>query len=193
MTRVRIAALFSLLLAGCSSGPPPLDWQLNSFTAMQRYTRNYLAGNSRAAAQEFASVKEELSATGRADFVARAELVRCALQTASLDFDSCPGFEKLRADADAEELAYADYLAGKGQRSASDDALSRLVFLGVQFKSGKASPENISSAVDIASAQGWRRPLLAWLGVEEKRAEAAGDREALERIRRRIALVSGKT
>ena len=193
MTRVRIAALFSLLLAGCSSGPPPLDWQLNSFTAMQRYTRNYLAGNSRAAQQEFASVKEELSATGRADFVARAELVRCALQTASLEFDGCPGFEKLRADAGADELAYAEYLAGRGQRAASDDALSRLVFLGVQFKSGKASPENISSAVDIASAQGWRRPLLAWLGVEEKRAEAAGDREALERIRRRIALVSGKT
>jgi hypothetical protein len=35
--------------------------------------------------------------------------------------------------------------------------------------------------------------LLAWLGVQEKRAEAAGDREALERIRRRIALVAGKS
>lgn len=192
MKRARIAALFSLLLAGCSSGPPPLDWQLNSFTAMQQFTRNYLAGNSRAAAQEFASAKEELSATGRADLVARAELVRCAARTASLEFDDCPGFEKLRADADAEELAYADFLAGKGQRIASDDALSRLVFLGVQFKSGKATPENISAAVDIASAQGWRRPLLAWLGVQEKRAEAAGDREALERIRRRIALAQGK-
>ena len=62
----------------------------------------------------------------------------------------------------------------------------------MQFKSGRATPENISAAIDIASAQGWRRPLLAWLGVQEKRAEAAGDRDALERIRRRIALVSGK-
>jgi hypothetical protein len=191
MRRALVAVV--AVIAGCSSGPPPLDWQSNSFTAMQRYTRNYLAGNSRAAAQEFASVKEELSATGRTDFVARAELVRCSLQTASLDFDSCPGFEKLRADADPEELAYAEYLAGRGARAATDDPLSRLVFLGVQFRSGKATPENISSAIDIASAQGWRRPLLAWLGVEEKRAEAAGDREALERIRRRIALVSGKT
>jgi len=49
-----------------------------------------------------------------------------------------------------------------------------------------------AGAIDIASAQGWRRPLLAWLGVQEKRAEAAGDREVLERIRRRIALVAGK-
>lgn len=189
----RALVAFVAIVAGCSSGPPPLDWESNSLTAMQRFTRNYLAGNSRAAQQEFASVKEELSATGRADFVARAELVRCALQTASLDFDSCPGFEALRADAGAGEIAYAEYLAGRGERAATEDALSRLVFFGVQFRSGKATPESISSAIDIASAQGWRRPLLAWLGVEEKRAQAAGDAAALERIRRRIALVSGKT
>jgi len=193
MTRAPAAALFALLLAGCSSGPPPLDWQANSFTAMQRFTRNYLAGNSRAADQEFSSVKEELSATGRLDLVARAELVRCAARAASLEFDNCPGFEKLRAGAGAEELAYAEYLAGRGQRATSEDALSRLVFLGVQFHSGNANPESIAAAIDIASAQGWRRPLLAWLGVQEKRAEAAGDQAALERIRRRIALASGKS
>jgi hypothetical protein len=50
-------ALLAVLLAGCASGPAPLDWQSNSFTAMQRFTRNYLAGNSRAAEQEFSSVK----------------------------------------------------------------------------------------------------------------------------------------
>ena len=118
--------------------------------------------------------------------------MRCAVRAASLEFDGCPGFEKLRADAGAEELAYAEYLAGRGQHAAAEDALSRLVFFGVQFNSGKATPENISTAIDLASAQGWRRPLLAWLGVQEKRAEAAGDREALERIRRRIGLVAGK-
>jgi hypothetical protein len=171
----------------------PLDWQSNSFTATQRFMRNYFAGNSRAAEQEFSSVKEELSATGRADLVARAELVRCAARAASLEFDDCPGFEKLRADAGAEERDYAEYLAGRAQRAAADDPLSRLVFFGVQFRAGKASPENVAAAVDIASSQGWRRPLLAWLGVQEKRAEAAGDSAALERIRRRITLVSGNT
>jgi hypothetical protein len=182
-----------ILLSGCASGPPPADWQLESYAAANAFQRSYLSGAGKAADAEFARLKKEYSATGRLDLEARAELLRCALRAASLEFDDCPGFEKLRADAGAGELAYADYLAGKGQRSASDDALSRLVFLGVQFKSGKATPENISSAIDIASAQGWRRPLLAWLGVQEKRAEAAGDRDALERIRRRIALVSGKT
>jgi hypothetical protein len=45
-------------------------------------------------------------------------------------------------------------------------------------------------AVDVASAQGWRRPLLTWLGVAAKRAEAVGDTAQLERIRRRITLAS---
>jgi len=49
-----------------------------------------------------------------------------------------------------------------------------------------------AGAIDIASAQGWRRSLLAWLGVRQIRAGAARDRGALERIRRRIALVAGK-
>ena len=142
---------------------------------------------------EFRLARRELTGTGNATLVARAELLRCAVRAASLEFDECPGFEKLRADAGAEEIAYADFLAGRAARAAADEPLSKLVQYGVQFKSGKASPETIQSAIDISSAQAWRRPLLAWLGVEEKRAAAAGDAAALERIRRRIALVSGKS
>jgi len=180
------------LLAGCGGGPPTPDWQLNSVSALNAFRQNYLRGDTRAADLEFERAKAELGSTGRGDLRARAELVRCAARAASLEFDNCPGFEKLRADAGAEELAYADFLSGKKERAETDDALSRLVSHGVNFNSGKATPESIAAAVDIASAQGWRRPLLAWLGVQEKRAEAAGDREALERIRRRIILVLGK-
>lgn len=190
---MRIPLLLTVvLLSGCGGGPPQPDWQMNARSALDSFQQRYLRGDTRGAELEFERAKAELGSTGDPALVARAELVRCATRAASLEFDNCPGFEKLRADAGAEELAYAEYLAGRGQRAASDDVLSRLVFLGVQFNSGKASPENISAAVDIASAQGWRRPLLTWLGVQEKRAEAAGDRESLERIRRRMALVSGK-
>jgi hypothetical protein len=61
----------------------------------------------------------------------------------------------------------------------------------VLFRTGGIDPAGISRAVEIASAQGWRRPLLAWLGVQLKRAEAAGDSETAAQIRRRMALVSG--
>ena len=185
--------LLLVLLAGCSSGPPAPAWQASAKSSLDAFQQAYLRGDTRVADAEFARAKAELQSTGRADLVARAELVRCAARTASLEFDECPAFEKLRADAGAEELAYADFLSGKNERAGTDDPLSRLVSHGVKFKNGKASPENISAAIDISSSQGWRRPLLAWLGVQEKRAEAAGDTAALERIRRRIALVSGKS
>ena len=181
------------ILTACAGGPPPADWQLNSVSALNSFQRHYLRGDTRAAEIEFERAKTELASTGNPALVARAELVRCAARAASLEFDGCPGFEKLRADAGAEELAYAEYLAGRVQRAAADEAFSRLVFLGVQFNSGRASPENIAAAIDISSAQGWRRPLLAWLEVEAKRAEAAGDREAAERLRRRIEIVTRST
>ena len=191
MRRSASRLLLAVLVAGCSGGPVPPDWQLGSVSALNAFQSHYLKGDGRAAQLEFERAKSELQSTGRGDLMARAELVRCVARAASLEFDNCPGFEKLRADAGAEELAYADFLSGKIERAGTDDPLSRLVSHGVRFNSGKATPENISAAVDIASAQGWRRPLLAWLGVQEKRAEAAGDREALERIRRRIGLTRG--
>jgi hypothetical protein len=159
---------------------------------MDHFQQFYLKGNTGSAEAEFARAKNELSSTGRPALVARAELVRCALRTTSLEFDSCPAFEALRSEAGPEELAYADFLSGKGDRSGGDDALGKLVGYGVKFKSGTISPAEINAAVDISSEQGWRRPLLAWLGVQERRAEAAGDAEALGRIRRRIAATSGK-
>jgi len=187
------ALVAAALLGGCAGGPPPPDWQSNAKSALDIFQQRYLRGDTRSADAEFERARAELASTGNPARVARAELVRCAVRAASLEFDDCPGFEALRADAGADETAYADYLAGKGARAPGEDPLSRLVFSGVQFRAGKATPETISAAIEIASAQGWRRPLLAWLGVEEKRAEAAGDRAALERIRRRMSLVLGKT
>ncbi|HEY8070067.1 MAG TPA: hypothetical protein VIF38_14395 [Burkholderiales bacterium] len=189
----RLGLSFLLLLAACGGGPAPADWQLNAVAAMSAFQQDYLVGDTKTADIEFARLKNEISASGRGDLAARAELVRCAARTASLEFDDCPGFAAWRADAGPEELAYYEFLAGRAERAAADAPLSRLVSAGVQFKSGKITPEGISAAIDIASAQGWRRPLLAWLGVQEKRAEAAGDGAALEKIRRRIALVSGKS
>jgi hypothetical protein len=178
-----------LLLAACSS-PQPADWQLNSAQSMGQYQRYFLAGDARADA-EFAVARRELASTGREDLVARAELLRCALRTASLEFDDCPGFLALKPGAGAEAAAYAEFLAGRSSASGGREPLSRLVAAGVQLRKGAITPDEIAQAVDLASAEGWRRPLLAWLGVQEKRARDAGDGEAAARIRRRIDLISG--
>lgn len=186
----RVVLLALALLGGCAGGPQPADWQLNSVESLQLFQRYYLTGDARADS-EFARARSELARTGREDFVARAELFRCAVRAASLEFDDCPGFEALRAGARAEEIAYADFLAGRASHAASDEPLSRLVAAAVQLKRGAVTPKEMEQAVDIASAQGWRRPLLAWLGVLEKRARDAGDAETADRILRRIKLISG--
>jgi hypothetical protein len=204
---ISVLALSSL--AACSSGPKAPDWQMEAKTAMERAVAAYLEGNSRVEAQEFARARSELSSTGRSDLMARAELLRCASRVASLVLEPCAGFEALRPDAPAAERAYADYLAGQlqpqdmallpaPQRAAAgadaaalkaiSDPLSQLVAAGVMFRAGRASPAVLQQAVDTASGQGWRRPLLAWLGVQLQLAEKGGDTEAATRLRRRIAL-----
>jgi hypothetical protein len=63
------------------------------------------------------------------------------------------------------------------------------VAAGALFQRGQASPGVIAQAVDTASAQGWRRALLAWLKVQQARAQAGGAADEVARIQRRIDLV----
>ena len=71
------------------------------------------------------------------------------------------------------------------------DPLARLVAAGALFRAGRASPTLIASAIDTASSQGWRRPLLAWLNVQLEVARQAGDSATEALARRRIAIVLG--
>lgn len=201
----------ALLLGACSSTPPPPDWQLNAKGSLERAVQAYLEGNERVERVEFARARGELQRTGRPELVARGELMRCAARVASLVLEPCIGFEALRVDAAAAERAYADYLAGRlpPQEAAllppqhrsvaaggsalpeTAEPLARLVAAAVLLQSGRAGPGVVAQAVESASAQGWRRPLLAWLGVQVRLAEQGGDADAAARIRRRIALVQG--
>ena len=210
-----LALTLCLLLAACASKPVPPDWQANAHAALRGFTAAYYAGDTRLADQEFARARTDIASTGRPDLLARAELVRCAARVASLEFDDCPGYLALAADAAPQERAYAAFLAGNwqgldasllpahhrallsatggaGALSGIEDPMSRLVGAGVLFRAGRLTPEGIASAMETASANGWRRPLLAWLGVQLKRAEAAGDVAEAARIHRRIDIVTGK-
>lgn len=185
--------LAAVLLSACAGGgAPPPDWRTNARQSLVSYERLYLSGEASAADVEFRRARAEIARTGRLDLLARAELVRCAVRIASLEFDDCPGFEALRADAGAEELAYADFLAGRAARrapAAADDALGQLVDAGARMRRAELPPEGIARAAELASAQGWRRPLAAWLAVLKKRAEDAGDRDAAARLGRRLEAV----
>ncbi len=181
-----------LALGGCAAGPVAPDWQFEARAALEAFERHYLAGQTRLAEIEFARLRAVVRATGRPDLLARVELARCAVRAAALEFDDCPGFEALRRDAGPEELDYAEYLAARRARTVSEEPLARLVAAAVAFRAGTVTPEAIGAAIEISSAQGWRRPLLAWLEVQVRRAETAGEREAAARLRRRIATLLGE-
>ena len=57
------------------------------------------------------------------------------------------------------------------------------------FETNRSDPTVIQVAIDTASAQGWRRPLLAWLNLQLERAESAGASNDAQELRRRIAIV----
>jgi hypothetical protein len=222
MHRKTIASLCcAVWLAACASGPPPPDWQASARSAMERATQAYLVGDARGHALAMAQARSALARTGRPELLARAELVRCAAMVASLVFEPCERFEALRADAAAPERVYADHLAARplaqedrarlpaAQQGAAaavaagdaasvaavpsvEDPLSRLIAIAVLFQAGKASPSLIERATETASAQGWRRPLLAWLKVQALHAERAGDAAESQRLQRRIAVTAGE-
>ncbi len=204
-----LTLLAALLMAACSSAPPAPDWQLNAHGAAQRAQQAWLSGDDKVADSEWARARAEVARTGRPELMARLELMRCAAEVASLQMGPCTAFDALRQDASAEDQAYADYLAGRldparvallpdAQRAAAGnvaaiaaiaDPLSRLVAAGAALRAGRATPETLVLATDTASAQGWRRPVLAWLLLREQRARSGGDRALADALQRRIALV----
>ena len=70
-----------------------------------------------------------------------------------------------------------------------EDPLARLVAAGALIQREPLSSADIDLAVETASAQGWRRPLLAWLGVQLKRHQTSGNADAAAGVQRRIDLV----
>ena len=213
---MRIAiACAALLLGGCASGPMPPEWQSRSHASLESFRQHYLEGNTRLAERSFADAKAALASTGRPELVVRAELVRCALGIAALDADACRGFEDAKSDASAEDRAYGDFVGGRLREQDASmlpeqyravalardaaarnkamqqiaDPVSRLVAAGALFRLAQLSPQGLSTAVDTASAQGYRRPLLAYLNVQARLAESGGNAAALQSIRKRIDLV----
>lgn len=73
---------------------------------------------------------------------------------------------------------------------AMDDPLARLVAAGVLLRQDRASLAVAEVAIDAASAQGWRRPLLAWLVWGARQAQSAGNAAQASEWQQRAAVVT---
>lgn len=198
--------ILTAAMAACGSTPPPPDWQMASRISLDRAAQAWLQGSDRVADAELQRVRRELRSTGQPALLARAELHHCAVRVAALQPGACPAFEALAPDAEPAERAYARYLLGQAteadrallppaqRQPLADiaDPLSRLVAAGVRMQTGQITPAEVALAVDTASAQGWRRPLLAWLGVQRQQALQSGRNEEAARLQRRMDLVTAR-
>ena len=167
------------------------EWQTDA-GSLQVFQRALLAGDTkREPTPHSRAARAELARTGRADLVARAELIRALRRSRSLVFERCAGFERSGTTPATDERPTpitsreAAPRAGRASRSRSWSPQACRCSTGRDHAAGhcRGSRHRLG--------QGWRRPLLAWLGVQLKRAEAAGDSETAARTRRRIELVSG--
>lgn len=213
-TRLAAALLAAAVLGGCASSKKAPDWAINEQGAAERATDAYLSGNSRVADAEWRRARDEVSRTARPDLLARLELARCAAQVAALDAAPCTGFEAVAQDAADAEQAYARYLQGqlaagdvallpKAQQAvaplvpeqaaaalaAIEDPLSRLVAAGVLAVRGPVPMAVVTQAVDTASAQGWRRAVMAWLINQQRLARELGDTALADQVQRRLDLL----
>lgn len=217
VARIAILLAACALAAGCATSKPVPEWQSDARSALDDFRRHYLAGDVKLAERSLVEARHHVSATGDPAMAARVELIRCAVTTAALDFTPCDNVRESVLHASGEDRAYAAFVTGNwagldrarlpaqyrgvaaraddGGRLAAlraiEDPLSRLVAAGALFRQTGLPPEGVEVAVDTASAQGYRRPLLAWLRTQEKLASAAGDSALADRIRRRIELAGG--
>lgn len=208
--RVAMAAVI-LVAAACSSAPPLPDWQIQARASLEEFRDHYLQGRPAAAERAYARALAAISGTGDLAMRERAVLVRCGVAVAAVAFSECPSSDSA-AVRGSEEKAYAVFLSGEwgsldraalaaayrpvviaasveGRNAAMlaiEDPVSRLIAAGVLYRRAEISPKGIDGAIATASAQGMRRPLLAWLGLAEQLAIRRGDDAAAKQLRARI-------
>ncbi len=213
-TLLMLASLVMLTACG-SGGPPPPDWKSDAADLIERYQKHALLGENTLAERYFQQAITATGGAGRVTETARLWLVRCATRRAMLIDDACAGYADLAGiEPNAAEQAYYHFLTLRweaidagllpsqhrdlvrapadkrpGIVGRIDDPLARLLDASLLVMRQEANAATLALAAETASAQGWRRPLLTYLKLQERQAEARGDLTGQARLARRIQLV----
>lgn len=205
-----------LLLSACgSSGPPVPDWKTDSVDFIERYKKHALLGEHAVAERFFQRALHATGGAGRISETARLWLVRCATRRASLFDDHCSEYAELaKLETSAEDRAYYQFVTLKWSEidaaklptqygalvksdvarlntliAAIEDPLSRLLAASLVTQRGQADHDTLVIAMETASAQGWRQPLLTYLKLLEKSAAARGVSSEQQAYAMRIRLI----
>ncbi|MDP1862668.1 MAG: hypothetical protein Q8K52_02035 [Thiobacillus sp.] len=205
-----------ILLAACGSGgPPPPDWKVDSADLIERYKKHALLGENTLSERYFQQAVSATGGAGRIADTARLWLVRCATRRAMLIDDACTEYADLASiEPKAADYAYYQFITlrwdmtdtallpshhrdlvrapiGKKQALLSQvhDPLARLLEASLLIMRQESDAATQTLATETASSQGWRQPLLTYLKLQEKQAEAQGNVAEQARLAKRIQLV----
>ena len=188
-----LSIMVVLFICACGSLMPVPDWKDKAGRYLAEYKTSFLAGRELSTEPHFAKATREIVAGNDMRLLAIAYLTKYALHTASLErFDDSEFLKIERLEPDAADMAYCRFLQGNfaavdvnalpsrysgvlkaasrsdaalaaHEISAIGDPLSRLVAAGVWVNHMPFDETILQTAIDTASANGWRRPLWAYL------------------------------
>ena len=205
-------------LSGCGSKTVP-DWQNNSFKYMEYFKKYFLTGDERKSDLYFTKAVEEIKKSGKLDVLAKAYLTKCSVRVATLGEINCDEFNVIEGiEGNRKNNNFYTFLKGNfdnvdgkllperyqkffksiktdtiedlnSEIVTIEDPLSRLIAVGLSVKHGRYNESTLRAALDVASAQGWKKALLAYL--EEIKAFYKKTREVAkaDKVQQKINLI----
>lgn len=210
--------ILAALICSCALAPVPV-WKDKAYQQLEDYKKYFLAGKEDAAEPHFIKARKEVASSNDLNLLAAVLLTRYALHTAALeDFDDSELISINKLEPDAANLSYCYFLKGNfravdakvlpsrysgiikaaaGQDATSaareiaaiDDPLSRLVACGVWIKYMPCDENILQIAINTASANGWRRPLWAYLNKLHACYYERGDKNKADIVKDRLELL----
>lgn len=209
----------ALLVCSCASTTPVPAWKDNAYRYLDEYKTSFLTGKEESTEPHFIKARREIAAGNNLNLLTIVYLTQYALRTASLEnFDSSEFAKLYRLESNAADMAYCHFLkgnfsavdvnvlparyagvwkaaAGRDLTMAAreiaviDDPLSRLVACGVWIRYLSSDETILQIAISTASANGWRRPLWAYLEKLQTYYLESGNMGKANSIKQRLELL----
>jgi len=219
MRRIVCLMVFSFLLFGCGSSKPVPEWKDASFNQLDNYKKSYLSGKERIAEAYFNKAVDEIKSSGDLEILARAYLTKYACQVAVLEAFDDREFLRIDAvepilqnknfysflkgafdNVDENQLPqqyvgfFRAFKSGKKDEiaheiSKMDNSLSKLIVLGLLVQKNKTDEMELTLAIDIASQNGWKKAILAYLGKLQSYYEVNNKPDKAAHVAERIQLI----
>lgn len=219
MKRIICLMVFSFLLVGCGSSKPVPEWKDASLNQLDNYKKSYLSGKERIAEAYFNKAVDEIKSSGDLEILARAYLTKYACQVAVLEAFDDREFLRIDAvepilqnknfysflkgafdNVDENQLPqqyvgfFRAFTSGKEDEiaheiSKMDNSLSKLIALGLLVQKNKADEMQLTLAIDIASQNGWKKAILAYLTKLQSYYEMNNKPDKAAHVAERIKLI----